>query len=489
MTRGRRPHPDILTPREWEVLELIRQQLTNQEIAERLRISERGAKFHVSEILSKLGVQSRREAASWHETDQPFVLPTIFVQALLSTRSRLTAAALTPLRAFVIVLTLVGFGLLLHGLFSSGKNGPNHEFDEIAGIDFPTPTALPKAALSSPTGGSYPQSSSGLNGSENCTRELPNDFQRVSPKELQSEGFVQLGQVIEPYACPLRVANRADQAFVWLADGAEVSLAKAGLHIVTDFGEYQGSNQPLSDLGFYYEGEQFRLLVTVQEENQMLWPGDKSTLNVAYDPSEEVIHLVPVADSGAYLNFQLVGEQSGPRRVLVDSKGEIFFAPAPLSGDLVTNWLTGKVVSTNEMEPAGHLVSIKAARTARTDCMEGSLCQVYLDGVAGVLQAPLAGTLRCVPIMSAGRERTAYELDAGWVKLGIVPYAGQGSDWVGGCKDQSVSQGDDINAWPFTYISALEPDGTPESIVSSRDGQLFVGLVQPDFACPCAPRH
>jgi DNA-binding NarL/FixJ family response regulator len=53
MTRGRPRHDDILTPREWEVLELLREGLTNEEIAGRLGISFDTAKFHVSEILSK----------------------------------------------------------------------------------------------------------------------------------------------------------------------------------------------------------------------------------------------------------------------------------------------------------------------------------------------------------------------------------------------------------------------------------------------------
>lgn len=64
--RGRPPHPDILTPREWEVLGLLREELTNEQIADRLGITERGARYHVSEILSKLGVSSRQEAADWH---------------------------------------------------------------------------------------------------------------------------------------------------------------------------------------------------------------------------------------------------------------------------------------------------------------------------------------------------------------------------------------------------------------------------------------
>lgn len=63
--RGRPPYPDLLTPREQEVLSLLREGLSNPEIAQRLGISRDGAKYHVSEILTKLGVSSREEAARW----------------------------------------------------------------------------------------------------------------------------------------------------------------------------------------------------------------------------------------------------------------------------------------------------------------------------------------------------------------------------------------------------------------------------------------
>ena len=63
--RGRPPYPDVLTPRQWEVLALLREGLSNEQIALRLGISVDGVKFHVSEILSKLGVGSRNEAAQW----------------------------------------------------------------------------------------------------------------------------------------------------------------------------------------------------------------------------------------------------------------------------------------------------------------------------------------------------------------------------------------------------------------------------------------
>lgn len=57
------PHYD-LTPRELEVLTLIVEGLNNTEIARRLVVSRSTVKFHVSSILSKLGVASRTEAVA-----------------------------------------------------------------------------------------------------------------------------------------------------------------------------------------------------------------------------------------------------------------------------------------------------------------------------------------------------------------------------------------------------------------------------------------
>ena len=71
-TRGRPPHPDILTPREWEVMVELRQGKSNPEIAQTLGISRAGAKYHISEILGKLGVANRFEAAAWQPMQVPW---------------------------------------------------------------------------------------------------------------------------------------------------------------------------------------------------------------------------------------------------------------------------------------------------------------------------------------------------------------------------------------------------------------------------------
>lgn len=63
--RGRPAHPDILTPAEWRVAEGVRHGLTNPQIAKRQGISADAVKFHVSNILGKLGLENRSELRRW----------------------------------------------------------------------------------------------------------------------------------------------------------------------------------------------------------------------------------------------------------------------------------------------------------------------------------------------------------------------------------------------------------------------------------------
>jgi DNA-binding NarL/FixJ family response regulator len=56
--------PFGLSPRELEVVGLLSEGLTNRAIAERLFISEKTASVHVSNILAKVGVSTRGEAAA-----------------------------------------------------------------------------------------------------------------------------------------------------------------------------------------------------------------------------------------------------------------------------------------------------------------------------------------------------------------------------------------------------------------------------------------
>jgi DNA-binding NarL/FixJ family response regulator len=56
-----------LTPRESEVLVLVRQGLANKQIARRLGISERTVKAHLTSVFASIGVADRTQAALWAE--------------------------------------------------------------------------------------------------------------------------------------------------------------------------------------------------------------------------------------------------------------------------------------------------------------------------------------------------------------------------------------------------------------------------------------
>jgi two-component system, NarL family, response regulator LiaR len=60
---GNPPTPDPLTEREVEVLQLVAQGISNQEIAERLVISEATVRTHIGNMLNKLHLANRVQAA------------------------------------------------------------------------------------------------------------------------------------------------------------------------------------------------------------------------------------------------------------------------------------------------------------------------------------------------------------------------------------------------------------------------------------------
>lgn len=63
--RGRPPHPDVLTPAEWTVLNLWRHGLNRRAIAVRRRVSIYGVRYHLRNIAGKLGVASTSELRDW----------------------------------------------------------------------------------------------------------------------------------------------------------------------------------------------------------------------------------------------------------------------------------------------------------------------------------------------------------------------------------------------------------------------------------------
>src|SRR6266542_699200 len=126
--RGRPPHADILTSREWQVLALLREGLTNEQIARRLDISYATAKYHVAEIISKLGVQTREEASAWRP---PPKARQRWWRRAIAAMTLSKAVAITGAAA-----VLVGLGLVA---WAASQNGTAEESTHVVADSNTTP--------------------------------------------------------------------------------------------------------------------------------------------------------------------------------------------------------------------------------------------------------------------------------------------------------------------------------------------------------------
>jgi DNA-binding CsgD family transcriptional regulator len=104
-----------LTSRQVEVLDLLARGRTNPQIAEALGISLPGAKWHVSEVMNKLGAASREEAvAAWREHQRiaaraaraaKVLLPAVALKSLLLATGAATTATAIVVAAVVLSAT------------------------------------------------------------------------------------------------------------------------------------------------------------------------------------------------------------------------------------------------------------------------------------------------------------------------------------------------------------------------------------------------
>lgn len=65
MTNGASSNPATLSERELQIIELVADGLTNQDIAKYLEISKRTVDNHISNILTKTGTENRVALVRW----------------------------------------------------------------------------------------------------------------------------------------------------------------------------------------------------------------------------------------------------------------------------------------------------------------------------------------------------------------------------------------------------------------------------------------
>jgi DNA-binding CsgD family transcriptional regulator len=149
--RGRPRHPDVLTPREWIVFHLLREGRTNEQIAERLGITLDGAKYHVSSILSKLGVSSRLEASRWRPMRQGHR-----GWLLLLAFGKITATAVAA--AAILGVGILGYGVLISksgdealDQTTASAEEPSDALHEAAGVPQEGAVGAPEHPSATPT--------------------------------------------------------------------------------------------------------------------------------------------------------------------------------------------------------------------------------------------------------------------------------------------------------------------------------------------------
>lgn len=145
--RGRPPHPDVLTPAEWRVLEELRAGGTYVEIAVRLGIQVGTVKFHARNMRQKLHLETREQLVAWrHEREAgdrrgilaPLALFTSYLKPALS------AAAVV-----VVGGAAIAAGVLAYAIANGGEQPEAPAMPATSAS--PTPTASPSGASPTPS--------------------------------------------------------------------------------------------------------------------------------------------------------------------------------------------------------------------------------------------------------------------------------------------------------------------------------------------------
>ena len=141
--RGRPPHPGILTPAERRVLDELRRGGTNAEIAARLGVTLDAVKFHISNMLGKLGLDNRHQLAAWRPEPRRRLFGLLAVPATLEPIGRLlvwTGVAVAGAAAVGVVAVVL---IVLSSLDGSEQQLAFAPTATPAGT--PTPAATPIA--------------------------------------------------------------------------------------------------------------------------------------------------------------------------------------------------------------------------------------------------------------------------------------------------------------------------------------------------------
>jgi Tol biopolymer transport system component/DNA-binding CsgD family transcriptional regulator len=148
------PRKPEWTPRQREVLDLLARGYTNPQIAEALGITLDGAKWHVREVLTKLGVANREAAAEWWRRERSPLARLTGLLAAFASRAALAAAGalVVGVAAIAVIAALRDDG---DELLGASTVVPQTPAATVGGQASPTPT--PDGSIARLPGGDGPK--------------------------------------------------------------------------------------------------------------------------------------------------------------------------------------------------------------------------------------------------------------------------------------------------------------------------------------------
>jgi len=123
--RGRPPHPDVLTPAEWQVLNWVRHGVNRAEIARRRGTGVDAVKYHLANITGKLGLSGSAQLRDWPGYPASSALATKKKGATMRTELKLGPVAQVSLNVRDMARTEAFYGttLGLRHIFTFGDLG------------------------------------------------------------------------------------------------------------------------------------------------------------------------------------------------------------------------------------------------------------------------------------------------------------------------------------------------------------------------------
>jgi DNA-binding CsgD family transcriptional regulator len=449
--RGRPPTaPSEVTPRQIEVARLVAAGHTNEQIARELGISHDGAKYHVSEILGRLGLQRREEIAEWYAREHG------------GTWRRLRAAVGLPVAAWVGGGAVVAAAVIAFVAVSLMHNGSGDA--NLVPTPGSTMAATPPAVDTATQPAPLPIEQHG-------------EYRAYGPDELRDAGFISTGAFVIVPGGAFPVVQSSYRATRTVLD-----VAGSGYIDYRFDHEWAPANQPSSGGGAFQlrsevEGRELYLMVTA------VWEPVGAT-HVIRAPGTVSFY---TTDDGVspQLTLELRDEEGRSYPAVVDHGGHLWIRPAPIPAGPAA-WDTGELLDASEAERFGPLGDGIGNWQNDTDCVDGvcaSLIHV-VDGLHALFDGDVSCTGAEVPVQ-------ALELDRGDLVLRFEARR-PGALRLPLCEDDlpgSVSTDDYLSRHASWWVTAFDADGTQLS-VAVEGKMLHVGEIEPVVRnCPCRGRR